>query len=150
MLCWLIRGWRCMKNWAYLIATLPCYVFAADVHIDVVGVSSAEGQIVLRAWDSSESYLKQPIFSKTVPVKNVANGELRISVSEPLPAECAINVYHDKNANGVLDTNWFGIPKEPTGMSNNPKGTFGPPSYQDAKIKLSGQEQVIRIKIEEI
>lgn len=139
-----------MKILICLLVLLPWYAFAAPVHVDVQGISSSQGQIVLRVWDSSESYLKLPIFSKTVPVKNVANGELRISVSEPLPAECAINVYHDKNANGVLDTNWFGIPKEPTGMSNNPKGKFGPPSYQDAKIKLSGQEQVIRIKIEEI
>ncbi|WP_163130373.1 DUF2141 domain-containing protein [Agarivorans sp. Alg241-V36] len=139
-----------MKIFSFLIALLPLSALAAPVHVDVQGISSKKGQIVLRVWDSSESYLKESIFTQALPAKSASDGELRLTISEPLPAECAINVYHDINANGVLDTNWFGIPKEPTGMSNNPKGSFGPPSYQDAKIKLSGQEQVFRIKIEEI
>jgi uncharacterized protein (DUF2141 family) len=139
-----------MKILSCLLVLLPWYAFAAPVHVDVQGISSKKGQIVLRVWDSSESYLKEPVFTQTIPANLATNGELRLSINEPLPAEFAINVYHDINANGALDTNWFGIPKEPTGMSNNPKGNFGPPSYQDAKIKLSGKEQVFRIKIEEI
>jgi uncharacterized protein (DUF2141 family) len=139
-----------MKIFSFLIALIPLSALAAPVHVDVQGISSSKGQIVLRVWGSSESYLKDPIVTQVVAAKNASDGELRLTINEPLPAECAINVYHDINANGVLDTNWFGIPKEPTGMSNNPKGNFGPPSYQDAKITLSEQEMVFRIKIEEI
>ncbi|MGY5451419.1 DUF2141 domain-containing protein [Agarivorans sp. MS3-6] len=139
-----------MKNLFYLIYLVPWSVFAADVHIDIVGINSTDGQVVLRVWDSDESYLKQPLLIKMIPAKNANNAVLRFTVSHSLPSECAINVFHDKNSNGQLDTNWLGIPNEPTGMSNNAKGRLGPPSYQEAKISLSGQEQVFTIKIKEI
>jgi len=49
----------------------------------------------------------------------------------------AIACYHDENNNGKIDTNFFGVPKEGTGASNNAKGFMGPPSFSNAKFLLS-------------
>ncbi|MFM7430954.1 MAG: DUF2141 domain-containing protein [Flammeovirgaceae bacterium] len=40
----------------------------------------------------------------------------------------------------------MGIPKEGYGFSNNVMGTMGPPSFEKAKFKLSGEKVVIRMR----
>ena len=50
--------------------------------------------------------------------------------------------FYDKNGNGKLDTNFLGIPKEPTAMSNNAKGSFGPPKFKDAKFTLTANTTI--------
>ena len=40
------------------------------------------------------------------------------------------------NNNKKMDTNFFGIPKEPIGISNDATGFMGPPKYKNAKFKV--------------
>jgi uncharacterized protein (DUF2141 family) len=39
-----------------------------------------------------------------------------------------------------------GIPKEPYGFSNDQKGNFGPPDFQESKIEIR-TDTVIQLKI---
>lgn len=66
-----------------------------------------------------------------------------------IPAgEYAVSVLHDENSNGELDTNFFGVPTEGYGVSNNAvAGTFGPPSYEDARFRYDGSPRVLRIEL---
>ncbi len=43
----------------------------------------------------------------------------------------AVRLFHDENSNGTLDTNFFGIPTEGYGFSNNPRSRYGEPSFRD-------------------
>jgi uncharacterized protein (DUF2141 family) len=52
------------------------------------------------------------------------------------PGTYAVAVYQDENGNGVLETNAFGIPKEPLGFSRNPSARFGPPRFTAAAFAL--------------
>ncbi len=53
-----------------------------------------------------------------------------------MPAgEYAIAMMHDENDDQKLNKNFFGIPKEGYGFSNNAMGTFGPPSYNKASFE---------------
>ena len=71
-----------------------------------------------------------------------------IAVFGKLPAgEYAVSVYHDENNNKKLDTNFFGIPKEGLGASNNARSHFGPPKYADAKFTFSGSSQQITLSM---
>ncbi|WP_440919749.1 DUF2141 domain-containing protein [Candidatus Pelagibacter sp.] len=49
----------------------------------------------------------------------------------------AIGIFVDKNYNNKMDRNLFGVPKEQFGFSNNAKGNFGPPSFEDASFTVS-------------
>ena len=42
-----------------------------------------------------------------------------------------------------MDTNFFGIPKEDYGCSNNAKNFLGPPKYEDAKFMLSENKTML-------
>ncbi len=48
-----------------------------------------------------------------------------------------IGIFVDKNYNNKMDRNLFGVPKEQFGFSNNAKGKFGPPSFEDASFTVS-------------
>jgi uncharacterized protein (DUF2141 family) len=51
-------------------------------------------------------------------------------------------LYVDSNKNEKLDTNFFGIPKEQFGFSNNAKGRFGPPSFESASFELDALKEI--------
>jgi uncharacterized protein (DUF2141 family) len=50
----------------------------------------------------------------------------------------AIATFHDENANGRMDQNFIGIPTEGTGCSNDARGRFGPPHFDDARFGYAG------------
>ena len=69
-------------------------------------------------------------------------------VLEDLPeGEYALAIFHDKNGNEQLDTNWLGIPKEPLGFSRARMKTFGPPGFWECTIALR-EDTVIQIPLE--
>ena len=45
------------------------------------------------------------------------------------------------------DTNFIGIPKEPTGSSNDAKATFSAPKFRDAVVKVGDQPVELRIRL---
>jgi uncharacterized protein (DUF2141 family) len=59
----------------------------------------------------------------------------------------AVYVFHDEDHNKKLKTNFFGMPKEGMGVSNNAKGHFGHPKYDDAKFNFNKPEQTISISL---
>lgn len=128
----------------------PLSCFAGDVHVDIAGVEPGVGQVVVSVWDSEENYLNTAFLTKSVRVEILQGGKLRVTFSEALPQQCAINVFYDKNSNGELDTNWMGIPSEPVGITNNVKGRFGPPEYEEGKVTITGDKQVFVIQVEEL
>ena len=48
-----------------------------------------------------------------------------------LYGDYAIGMFHDEDADGKLKSNFLGIPREGIGVSNNAKGSFGPPKFDD-------------------
>jgi len=68
---------------------------------------------------------------------------------EGLPAASyALSVMHDEDGDGELDKNFLGAPAEGWGTSNDaPPRTFGPPSWDDAKIDFDGTTFSQRIRI---
>ncbi|MCG7944986.1 MAG: DUF2141 domain-containing protein [Candidatus Thiodiazotropha taylori] len=49
----------------------------------------------------------------------------------------AVGIYNDENRNEKLDTNFFGIPKEQYGFSNNPK-VLGIPKFEQSAFEVKG------------
>ena len=49
----------------------------------------------------------------------------------------------DKDEDGELDTNFFGIPSEPVGASY--KSSFGKPSFDECSFELKEKKRSLRI-----
>ncbi|MEQ9092370.1 MAG: DUF2141 domain-containing protein [Balneola sp.] len=116
----------------------------SEFRLYIEGINELKGEIRIAMFDSKEKYTKDPIHAIVLPVDSTTI----IWTQEMLPfGEYAIAVYHDKNENGKIDTNFLGIPKEDYGFSNNARGRFGPASWQDSKFKVEDNFYSTSIKI---
>jgi uncharacterized protein (DUF2141 family) len=59
----------------------------------------------------------------------------------------SVRAYHDVNANGQLDKNMVGFPKEPYGISNNAKSKMSTPKFEKAKFDFNAN-MTIEIKVD--
>ncbi len=87
----------------------------------------------------------EPVQNKRVAV----NGEAMEIIFEELDnGNYAIRSFHDEDGNGELNTNFFGIPTEAYGFSNNVRGGMtGPPSLSSQLVELNTNTSV-SIKLE--
>lgn len=114
----------------------------------VEGCKTDEGTVEIALVDSEESYRGARARATRSATVGVSKGRAEWRF-EGLPfGEYAIQVFHDENGNGRLDSNFLGIPKEPYGFSNNARGRLGPPRYDRIKFEFRAgrQEVVIRVR----
>jgi uncharacterized protein (DUF2141 family) len=122
-----------------------------EVQIEVTGLQEASGNIFIAVYDSEDNWLGEgSIQGQKVSIEDSREGGIVFAELQLPPGEYALSIFYDANGNGKMDTNFIGIPKEPVAMSNNAKGKFGPPKYEDAKFVLGAEPVVQRVSMEEI
>jgi uncharacterized protein (DUF2141 family) len=86
--------------------------------------------------------------AKTVVHGGVAIDDRQAQLSFHVPSgRYAAVVIHDENSNMKLDRNFFGIPKEGFGFSNNPRVAFSAPSFQSAVAPVACPETKLQIRL---
>lgn len=121
------------------------YSQTSKIILQIENVSVKKGGEVSTGIFIEKNFLKigQQTYSKAA---TATAGTMEI-VYENIPAgEYAFVAFQDFDRNDKLKTNFIGYPKEPVGFSNNAKIVFGPPSFDDAKIKIDA-DKVVRIRI---
>lgn len=115
------------------------------LEVTVTGFSDHRGEVRVGLFSSEIDYPKKASTGKVMAV----TADSVILVFEELPPGAyAISVFHDRNADGKLDTNLLGIPREGFAFGNNAMGMFGPPSFEKASVNLGKDpvRQVLRIR----
>ena len=59
----------------------------------------------------------------------------------------AVSAYHDENSNGKLDKGMFDKPTELYGFSNNARGMFSRPDFEQAAVVLDQSEMAVRVTV---
>ncbi len=125
-----------------LIILFPIIGFSQNnLSIDIEGVASSEGRISVAVYNNSTGFLKfETVYrsDSTAAKKKKTN----LVITNLPNGTYALAVFHDKNGNDKLDTNWLGIPKEAIGFSNAKMKTFGPPSFEDCAFNLEGDSKI--------
>lgn len=89
-----------------------------------------------------------PTVGKAKFEKSSLANSIKVSFVFEIPnGEYAIAVSHDLNGNGKLDMNFFGIPKEPYGFSNNYKPSLRAPKFEDCRFSLTGGDKKLTISL---
>ncbi len=119
---------------------------AADLRVTVKGKLKAGDVIYYGLFNRSAGFTDP---RRTLSEKIVkANGSSVVAVFKGLkPGTYAVASYNDKNRNRKLDKSLIGRPTEPYGFSNNAKGSFGPPSFAKAAVKVGAENKAISIRI---
>lgn len=63
------------------------------------------------------------------------------------PGRYGVVVIHDENSNMKLDRDFFGIPKEGFGFSNNPRVAVSAPSFQAATVAVGCPSTQVNIRL---
>ena len=113
--------------------------------VNVTGIESGEGKIILMLFDQSEGFpsKKEKAFKR---IKMAAKeGDLPYTFQDLPYGTYALSVAHDENDNDEIDTNFVGFPKERIGASYHEK--FGKPSFEKCKFILSETRQALKIEM---
>ena len=103
------------------------------ITVNISGMKADKGEVYVALYNSEVTFLKDEFKGAIVKVSNKNATAIFKNIEK---GTYAISVFHDKNDNKKMDTNFMGIPKEPTGCSNGATGFMGPPKYKNAKFEL--------------
>lgn len=98
--------------------------------------SEKGGQLIVFVFleDGFPKVHEQTLLKFTSPIDT---NQMTMQIKIPRKADFAIKVLHDENMDGKVTKNWTGIfPKDGLGFSNGAKISFGPPSFNDAKVNI--------------
>jgi len=107
------------------------------IHVNVENLRNNNGQVCLMLFNSGTGFPSDTNSAFMRKIAPIANGKAEAEFSNVPYGEYAIAVFHDENMNRTVDMNFLNVPKEGYGVSQNVKGKFGPPSFDDAKFSFS-------------
>ena len=106
-----------------------------------------EGKIYIAWYNKEEDFTKEDKIhlAKVVEVKD--KNTVTVVFENILPGTYAIAAFFDQNGNGKMDTNFFGIPKEKYGFSNNVRPMMRAATFKEASFVVTNKENTISIKL---
>ena len=122
----------------------PLFTHAGELTIDVKGLGSDKGSVLVAIYDKADTWMKTPVGTAQSPAKKDG---VTVTIKDLADGEYAASLFHDENGNGKLDSNAIGMPIEPFGFSNDASGKFGPPPFEKAKFKLDANKKNIVVNL---
>ncbi|HEY4540162.1 MAG TPA: DUF2141 domain-containing protein [Faecalibacter sp.] len=131
-----------------LVLFVSQLIFAQmDVKITVKNLRKVEGNLSIEFYRNVENYTKgQNAFKKLyVPIKDLDQFETTFKNVEE--SYYAVKVFVDTNNNKVLDRSFLGVRKEPYGYSTNADPFLREPTFEEAKVMATKQNNNIIIEL---
>lgn len=120
---------------------------ATWLSIAVEPVRSSAGHITLTLYPDDSARFLKPMGSLYVVKIPARAGLTQACLFVPAPGVYGLAAYHDANANGQIDRNGLGIPKEGFGFSNNPTILFSAPKLKSVRLAVNASGAFARIKL---
>ena len=127
-----------------LFSLLAGNVFANDyqITVEITGVTINGGNVIIAIYSNENNY------KRDIPFRTIILNSQNTVVSDitTLPEGYYLfAVYQDTNNNNRLDTNLFGFPKEPAGLSNYNGGIPG--GFNRHRVLINGNNSRIVVNI---
>jgi uncharacterized protein (DUF2141 family) len=119
-----------------------------EIQVTVTGFESEEGQVLIALFLNENGWPNDSAIAfgtSVLPISSLgAVAEFKNVPAGPF----AVSVFHDEDADRELDTGLFGIPSEDYGFSRDARSSFGPPSFDDARMELAaGESKQVEIRV---
>ncbi len=114
---------------------------AADVVVNVTGISDARGAIGFARFPDSRGFPMDNSGAKALWLPADPKG-VSCQYADLPDGTYAVSVSHDLNGNRRTDTNFLGIPTEAWGVSNNARPAMRAPRFDEAAFKVVGGQSV--------
>ena len=113
---------------------------ACQLVIRVENIKEVKGSLKYAVYDHKDKFLKEAAVSGG---SEIGSDTMTFVVKGLQSGSYAVSIFHDKDNDGELNTNFIGIPTEPYAFSNNAKGRFGPPNFEDCLFELTKTTQIL-------
>lgn len=124
----------------------PVSLVESTVEVRVNNIRNADGQVIVSLYTPDDDFPYGPSTTYTVEKTDIVNGTLSHTFTVPANKQYAISLLDDENRNNDMDYNFFKIPKEGYGFSNDakPRG-LSAPKFGDASFEVDEAGKSIEI-----
>lgn len=124
-----------------LLTTLLSPPDIGTLKLTVDNIQSEEGNIMIALYKSRENFLQEENIYRSAVI-SAKKPSTHFTFQEIPAGDYAIAIFHDKNADEKLNFNFFFLPKEPYGFSNNFIPRFSKPAFEDTKFSVNGNTKI--------
>lgn len=107
------------------------------IKVSISNLRNNNGHILISLFKGGEGYPDKPEKAYRIAKANIADNKSTLLISNIVAGNYVIAILHDENDDQKMNKNFFGLPKEGYGFSNNVMGTFGPPSFNKAGFRYN-------------
>jgi len=125
----------------------PAPAPSASLVVEVDGLRGGAG--TFRAWlyASGDGFPVRPEKALRRLAVPISGSRANVVFDGLSPGSYAVAAYHDENGNGRLDVDALGLPSEGLASSNDARGFMGLPSFDDARVEVTGGEKRIVVRV---
>ncbi len=122
-----------------LVATT---MLANSVTVEVTDILNKTGKVYIGLYNTADEFT---VVSKSYmgTIEDIDAKSMTYVFKDVPDGTYAISVFHDENQNGVHDKNFFGIPSEGYGFSNNIRPIFRSANFDESKFELKSDLKFI-------
>jgi uncharacterized protein (DUF2141 family) len=121
------------------LAILP--IMANNISVEVKNLRG-DGKLYIGLFNRAKSFKNISETYRNM-VLDINSSSLKVIFRNIPNGVYAISLFHDKNGNGILDRNLFGIPIEGYGFSNNIHPIFRGANFEESKFELGGDKDMV-------
>jgi uncharacterized protein (DUF2141 family) len=121
--------------------------YTSNLEVKLHSLKNTKGQVCLSVFSSPQGFPSGGKGSGIKVSRCVPAGSGTVTFTNLPLGNYAIAAIHDINNEGRLGTNALGIPTGGFGFSNNPPLRFGPASFADSQVFVSGTKTVVKIQM---
>jgi uncharacterized protein (DUF2141 family) len=148
--------WKISPLQSVLLATLLSFTFSQNVQAEstakltviVNGIQNKTGEICLRVYNSEKGFPMNNSSEIKSGCVTITGNSVKKVFSGLKPGTYAVAVVDDQNGDHKLNRDFFGIPQEGFGISNNPVVSIstGTPNFQKSSFALN-RDKTINISL---
>jgi uncharacterized protein (DUF2141 family) len=117
------------------------------VVVTVAGLRSREGSLRVKLVREGEGFPAsdaQLVARRRLPIEGPV---VQVAFPDVPLGDYAVVVLHDEDDDAVLDRSRLGLPVEGLGFSGGARVRFGPPSFEDARFRLSEPSKELGVEV---
>jgi uncharacterized protein (DUF2141 family) len=121
------------------------YANNSSVKITVENLESNAGHVLVSLFSAEEGFPDKPEKAVRKASISIKDKKAWVVFTGLTAGTYAVAILHDENDDQKMNTNFFGIPIEGYGFSNDVMGRFGPPSFTKASFLIGNGSKEITI-----
>ncbi len=120
----------------------------AKLVVNVETLRSTQGSVQCRIYRSAAGFPEDPVEGSIEKRTPIAGESVTLSFENVTAGTYAVSCLHDENNNRKLDKNFFGVPTEGYGVSNNKTYAMSSPKWAESIFTMeAGKDVSLGIKL---